>query len=179
MKSLYWCVIIVITIVFISHISLSFAESLHEAATNGDINKVKNLISKGADVNKIELDGTTPLHMVAFGGAMPSTEKHKEVANLLIFHGADVNAKNIFSSTPLHNAAFNDRFEIAKLLIEHGANINTKREDGATPLNLAKSQNNTDILRLLIKNGGFENPNFHSERLPTAKDLFELQKKTK
>ena len=162
-----------ITFLVILIVSSVHAGPLHNAAVNGDIAQAKRLIAQGADVNDRISDGTTPLHWVAWGGAMSTRRGHKAVAELLIAHGADVNAKDMVDSTPLHFASFNGRTAIAKLLIAHGANINAKRNDGATPLNVAKTQRHNDIVYLLKQHGGVEDPSFNnSERLPTAKELF-------
>ncbi len=59
-------------------------EHLHEAAANGEIERVKLLISEGADVNVKCNDGQTPLHYAARRG-------HKEIVEVLLAHGADVN----------------------------------------------------------------------------------------
>ena len=56
------------------------------ATKQGNIEIVKLLIAKGADVNAKDKDGSTPLYLVA------SRDK-KEIVQLLIANGADVNAK--------------------------------------------------------------------------------------
>ena len=64
--------------------------SIHNAATDGNIEAVKQHIAASTDVNaKNEWgDGeSTPLHYAAFNG-------HKEIVELLISEGADVNAKD-------------------------------------------------------------------------------------
>jgi hypothetical protein len=53
----------------------------HNAVTNGDIEQVKSLISKGADINAKEWDGTTPL-------TIAKEKDHKEIVVLLRKHGA-------------------------------------------------------------------------------------------
>ena len=62
--------------------------SIHEAATDGNIEVVKQHLAAGKDVNA-KGDGWefTPLHEAAVGGS-------KEVVELLIAKGADVDAKD-------------------------------------------------------------------------------------
>ena len=64
---------------------------LHYASCTGDIDKVKELIESGADVNsKGEIMKVTPLHWASTA----------EVASLLIENGADVNALDDYEETP-------------------------------------------------------------------------------
>ena len=52
--------------------------SIHDAAMDGDIEAFKQHLADGADVNaKSSWNGSTPLHLAAYGG-------HKEIAELLI-----------------------------------------------------------------------------------------------
>ena len=53
---------------------------MHEGAYNGRKEIVELLISSGADVNAMKIDGMTPLDMAAFGN-------HNEIAALLRKHG--------------------------------------------------------------------------------------------
>ena len=87
--------------------------SIHDAATEGNIEAVKQHLTAGAEVNaKVNL-GWTPLHYAARGG-------HKEVVELLIAKGADLNAKNMFGETPLDAAIRLRRTGTADLLRKHG-----------------------------------------------------------
>ncbi|MDP2681544.1 MAG: ankyrin repeat domain-containing protein [Deltaproteobacteria bacterium] len=89
---------------------------LMSAIERGNINAVKELLNKGADVNEKDSGGWTPLLGAAYWG-------NTEAAKLLIDKGADVNATNNRGWTPLLRAALMGNTEIAKLLIEKGANI--------------------------------------------------------
>jgi cytohesin len=102
-------------------------QPLHEAATAGDIEKVKSLISKGADVNEKDLGGKTPLHCAAEKG-------YAEVARLLISQGAYVNATGRREMTSLHFAAMSGDKQTVELLLSKGADVNAKNRDGRTPL---------------------------------------------
>ena len=73
-------------------------EMLLIACKFGDLEKVKQLLENGADVNAGDKDDRTALMFAAGNG-------HKEVVELLIENGADVNAKNIMGKTALMSAS--------------------------------------------------------------------------
>jgi uncharacterized protein len=69
-------------------------EELSDAASDGDLSRVKTLIAAKADVNAKRLDGSTAL-MVA------SEKGHLEVVQVLITAKVDVNAKRTGGATAL------------------------------------------------------------------------------
>ena len=74
------------------------------------MNKVIELISKGADVNAKDKDERTPLHLAAQYG-------HTEIVELLLKkESIDVNAKDKDERTPLHFAALNGHTDTVKHL---------------------------------------------------------------
>ena len=87
--------------------------SIHDAATEGDIEAVKKHLAAGTDVNAKDDWNVTPLGYAASHG-------HKEIAELLIAAGADVNAKNDDGRTPLDSAIKDKHTEIGDLLRKHG-----------------------------------------------------------
>jgi beta-lactamase regulating signal transducer with metallopeptidase domain len=128
--------------------------SLHYAAADGDIEQVKLLIAKGADVNEKDkrgnapqAPGQTPLLHAASGG-------HVEIARVLIASGADVNMSMEGQSwTPLLDAVNAGHTKLVKLLLENGARANVGDNGGYTPLYYAIWNDDEESVRMLITNG--------------------------
>ncbi len=123
---------------------------LHFAAQWGDMEIIRLLISKKADVNALSkgLAPLRPLHASAYSG-------HYKASQFLLANGANVDALDGYGRTPLHGVAYGKNIKIAKLLIEKGANVNAKVPSGElkgkTPLDLAKSH---EMKKFLRKAGG-------------------------
>ena len=87
--------------------------ALHQAAVYGEPAEVRALLDKGADVNAVNLDGTTPLIWGVRDDA---------VANLLIDRGADVNAVSDGGISALVSAAGRSgATALIRRLVEKGA----------------------------------------------------------
>ena len=80
--------------------TLAFCGEIHDAAKNGDLEKVEALLKKNPGlVFSKDNSGTTPLHLAAGYG-------HKALAQLLLTNNAKVNAQAKTGDTALHLAAF-------------------------------------------------------------------------
>lgn len=74
---------------------------IHIAASQGDIETVRALISSGIDVNKLGDMGYTPLHHAYRSGNIA-------VIKFLLAHGADASIKNKFGQAPGEFSKKND-----------------------------------------------------------------------
>ena len=94
---------------------------LHEAASNGDANSLKSLLStnpESSDVNGKTIDGGyTPLHLAASAGHAAC------VTELLNYDKTDMHVPDAFNRTPLQAAKQNFKSDVVKLLICHGKNL--------------------------------------------------------
>ena len=107
------------------------------AALNGDMDFVKLLIAKGAEVNK---KGWTPLHYAAANG-------HDDIVTLLLRYSAYVDAGSPNGTTPLMMAARGGHVSTAKLLLDAGADINVKNQIGLNALDFAKQYKEPDAIK--------------------------------
>ena len=147
----HWKLIILVINVMIFTIStFSSAEPLNDAAKEGDLDEVKRLIEKGANIEVRDVSKSTPLYNAVDRG-------NKDVVEFLILKGANVNVNcTAVNYTPLHRATalFGGDKEMVNLLVANGANVNKVRKNGFTPLMDAEMRGAKDIMELLIKHGG-------------------------
>ncbi|KAJ3312574.1 hypothetical protein HDV04_002891 [Boothiomyces sp. JEL0838] len=102
---------------------------LHVAAGHGVFGLVELLLQLGADVNKVDKFGETPIfRSIRF--------RMDEVTMLLIANGADVNARDMKLQTPLHRACAMGTARIVKKLIELQCDPSALDIDGKTPYDL-------------------------------------------
>ncbi len=119
-----------------------------DAAMRGNIEGVRALLQKGADVNAAHGDGMTPLHWAA-------ERSDAAMAEMLIYAGANVTAvTRIGQYTPLHVASTNGSSPVVDMLIEAGADVSARTTNsGVTALHLAAASGNTDVITALIGHG--------------------------
>ena len=141
---------------------------------------VSLLIENGADVNGMNKNRETPLHLACQSGKICITdlllnnkarvdpvnekgytplmvacqEKMGKVVQRLLKKGANVNWRDGLSRTLLRDACSNGMADIAELLIKYGAEINYKDTDQVSSLLLLAFQNNkSELVCRLIENG--------------------------
>jgi ankyrin repeat protein len=103
---------------------------LHKAADLGQLDVVKLLLEKGADLEAKTQWGGTPLYVTAFRGQL-------EVAKYLVSKGADINIVTTDGWTPLTKCAELGHIQLAKFFINQGVDIWQKTQYGATAMERA------------------------------------------
>jgi ankyrin repeat protein len=115
---------------------------LQQAILNGDLEKARDLVKAGADLN---LRGDLihpPLHLAL------NKDRHS-IAAMLVEAGADTNLKNGEGLTPLHITARESQGYLMRLLLKFNADPNIKDNDGRVPLHVMATANSA-LIRLLV-----------------------------
>ena len=108
------------------------------AARENEIEKVKELLSKGFDINNVDHNGDTIL-MIAINNS------YTVLINEILKHGSDVNIKNNDGETSLMIALRYNKFSIIQEILKYCVDLNIKNNDGNTALMIALKNNELDI----------------------------------
>ena len=104
-------------------------QPLHLACIRGCTDIAAYLISQNANVNAVNNQGLTPLHMVAC-----RERESPQLCELLLKHGAKIDAVSKSGNQPFHLACRKCYIEIGVLLVTHGADVTAVNANGLTPL---------------------------------------------
>lgn len=116
--------------------------ALHGVAGEDQLEMLKFLISKGADVNIQNDEGISPLHLAAY----------PKVVQILVQNKADLNKLDKIGNTPLHiQTEHPEGYDCMEALLKLGAKPNLKNKRGSTPLDVANDRQENDKVRLLKK----------------------------
>jgi uncharacterized protein len=113
---------------------------LHYAASDGDVAKIRDLLSAGANPSTADDNGWTPLHFACQSNAA-------DAVRALLAAGAAIDPADSHGNTPLFRAVFNSigNGEIISLLRSAGADPAIKNAHGNSPLSLARTIANCNV----------------------------------
>ncbi|WP_382160847.1 ankyrin repeat domain-containing protein [Hydrogenophaga sp. ANAO-22] len=155
---------------------------LAQAVASGEVERARQLIKDGAQVNAVDAGGQTALLIAARAGDLemarlllrsaadpngrggPFTplgaaalHGHAPLVRLLLRAGAEVDAVGLNGQTPLMNAIKLDRLDAAALLLQAGADTRTADRSGDDPLVAAIHEDRPRMLDLLLAHGADPN----------------------
>ncbi|KAK9138982.1 hypothetical protein Sjap_009576 [Stephania japonica] len=90
-------------------------------ASQGDVKAVQDLLNAEIDVNSIDLDGRTALHIAACEG-------HVDVVKLLLSRRANIDARDRWGSTAAADAKYYGNMEVYNILKSRGAKTPKSRK---------------------------------------------------
>ena len=121
-------------------------QELVNAIVGNDADRVRFLIKKGADVNKRDSGGFTPLDSAARGRSATLIE-------ILVEAGADPNTPDADGFFPLLHAINRNHVPSVEMLAKKGANLELKTKQGITPLSWALGDGKYFAAKALIDLG--------------------------
>lgn len=133
------------------HIALGNCLSKNNSCTDTDIKIIKNLISKGANVDEKNKSNEIPLQLA-------SKFKNKEIITLLLDSGADASVKSADGKNLLHFLGLESmevdntiQKEMVDLFIDKGCDLNEKTDNGKTPLCIAIQSRSVGVVERLFE----------------------------
>ena len=121
-------------------------QELSNAINANDLERVKFLVEKGADVNEPDPQGWPPLLNAA-------RQRRDDMIKTLIELGADVNRPDAGGMTPLVAAAMRDHVPSIKALLEKGADVEQPGPQGYRPLALAIAESKYEAAKAFMEGG--------------------------
>jgi ankyrin repeat protein len=153
---------------------------LHRSMEEGKVHFMELLLANGHDVNEINDENKTPLHIAIKNGYSDCVRilisyhadinsvtdnnggkalhisvqnGHLECLAALINSEADLNAKDNKGKTALHTSAENGHLECMKFLIDKGADLNATDKEGKTVLHTSAENEHLECMKFLIDKG--------------------------
>jgi ankyrin repeat protein len=159
------CLLFLIFFTVLAVYSNPLNEALCQAAGSGNLDRVKELLEAGADINNHDGgNGATPLHLAA-------RYNRAEIIRFLLKNGAVLDAKMGYDMTPLYWAASSCNPEATEVLIHAGADLEARdSHEKNTPLIAICWGGNKEcgvkIVRLLLEAGADPNARRKEDSTP-------------
>jgi ankyrin repeat protein len=123
--------------------------ALCEALSTDNIEIVRMLLSHGADPNKRDKLGRTPLITVVVKGLVTEWEA---MINILLDAGADLDATDKEGKTALWHAATHGEARVVQALVGHKCDRNVTALDGTTAWHIGETPGQVARIRVLLVN---------------------------
>ena len=122
--------------------TIEIEEIIYVAASTGDIERIRRLISEGANIDTSRPNKISPICKAIKHGDVEAVE-------ILCSLGADVNSITPHGEYPIHWAAATGHVGMIKKLAQWGANVNSLSQEEATPTHIAAGFGNCEAIREL------------------------------
>lgn len=122
------------------------SQQLLVASEEGNLDRLKTLLTKSASVSVTDKNGCSPLTLAAWGG-------HSEVVDALLDAGSKVDHTDYAGRTPLMRAAQWGHTGSVQCLVARRARVDAADSNGCTALTLAAQWGHHDTIEALISAG--------------------------
>lgn len=161
MKRINLAILSVAAVATLILVQAMWAQVQAELATliqSGETRQALEQIAAGANVNELQLDGSSPLLWAVNRG-------ETDLVKALLAKKADPNATNEFGANPLTEAAKINNADMVKMLLDAGAKADSANPDGETALMLAIQAGNLPMFDALLNAGANVNTveQFHQQ----------------
>jgi len=122
-------------------------EYFHDAAYNGNFEKVREALEAGMPADIEDKNGQNALMLAAFNG-------HTEIIKILVEEGVPINNKDKTGRTALIYASTGPYYKTVQFLINNNAEVNIfDTEEHFTALMFAASEGQLEVVKILLASG--------------------------
>lgn len=118
--------------------------AVHVSANRGMLRLTQALVEGGANIDRQDKDGDTPLMAGLASG------KNQQVGEYLIKKGCDLSPTNKERQTAMHKAALAGHVDIVRAMVAKGADFTGQDKAGDTPLHDAISKSHTEVAIVIL-----------------------------
>ncbi|EAQ86305.1 hypothetical protein CHGG_07558 [Chaetomium globosum CBS 148.51] len=122
---------------------------LNSAASQGFLRVVKLLLTAGADLDQLDDDNSTPLHLASANGHAMVVKRLLQKANRRGRTNPSLELRSGSGLTPLIAAATEGHSRVVQLLLDEGANVDAVGKNNETALKGAIKNGHADVIKLL------------------------------
>jgi hypothetical protein len=123
--------------------AIEMSTEIHCCTIVGNLERIKQLVEGGADLEEINGGGETALSLAI-------SNAHFEIMVYLVEHGSNVANTDNCGMTPLHWACIMGSFSSVKYLLDHGARITDRDSGGMTALLYAARSGHLKVSQHLL-----------------------------
>ena len=125
----------------------TFNQMITQAAIDGDLVEMRELLSTNPEKTIQESQGGHPLLLASYFG-------HADIVRELLSHGVDVNYQDQAGTHALIHAVMGKRIEIIELLLDSGADVNLETKRGSNALVVARGGVDIAVQEIIVDAGG-------------------------
>ena len=118
---------------------------LLQLSADGKTRDIKEMIQSGVNINSVDYDKRSALHLAAAEGRF-------DTVKFLVERGANVNAVDRFGGTPLRDALEAKRYDISAFLRSHGSTLGERSDFLVQKVCHAASEGNVLLLENVFEN---------------------------
>ncbi|KAH6641229.1 ankyrin repeat-containing domain protein [Chaetomium tenue] len=145
---------------------------LNSAASQGFLRVVKGLLTQGADLDKLDDDNSTPLHLASANGHAMVVKRLLRKSKRQGVDNPSLEKRSGSGLTPLIAAATEGHSRVVQLLLDEGANLDAVGKNNETALKGAIKNGHAAVIKLLYDKMKEERSEQSQPASDDEKDLF-------
>ena len=126
---------------------------LHHAVQSTFMHRIQYLLSQGADINAVDVDNQTSLHMALTPHSLEHLLHQKAICRYLIDRGVNLDVQDSRGDTVLHKAVDVGNFDLMEMLLSHKARVSLLDNRGRVAFERSSKRNQKRVLSLMVSYG--------------------------